>query len=186
MAKLIYAAITSLDGYVNDSNGNFEWAAPADDVHAFVNDIERSIGTHLYGRRMYETMRFWENPPPGTEDLDVARDYTRVWQAADKVVFSRSLEAVSTSRTRLERSFDPDAVRTWKADATADLSIGGSDLAAQALRAGLVDELHLFAHSIVIGGGTHWLPTGVRIPLELLDERRFASGVVHMHYAVRA
>jgi dihydrofolate reductase len=184
MAKLIYAAITSLDGYTNDRDGNFEWAAPADDVHAFVNDIERSIGTYLYGRRMYETMRYWENPPAGTDDLDVARDYTRVWQAADKIVFSRTLESVTTARTRLESTFDRDAVRAWKAEATADLSIGGSDLAAQALRAGLVDELHVFMHPIVIGGGTNWLPTDLRLPLRLLDERRFESGVVHMHFEV--
>ena len=185
MAKLIYSAIASLDGYVNDADGNFEWAAPSDEVHAFVNDLERPIGAYLYGRRMYETMRFWETAQEQEELRAVSDDFARIWKAADKVVFSGTLESVSTARTRLERSFDADAVRTWKAEAAADISIGGPGLAAHALAAGLVDELHLFVTPIVVGSGTNWLPPDVRVALELLDEQRFDSGVVHLHYAVR-
>jgi dihydrofolate reductase len=182
MARLIYSAIASLDGYVADEDGRFDWAAPDDEVHAFVNDQERPIGTYLYGRRMYEVMQAWETmdtPAPSVE-----RDFAQIWRAADKVVYSTTLEAVPTARTRLERRFDPDAVRELKATAERDLSIGGPHLAAAALRAGLVDECQLYLSPVVVGGGTRALPDGVRAPLELLGEHRFGSGVVHLRYRV--
>lgn len=178
---LVYGAICSLDGYVADEEGRFDWLAPDDELHAFVNDMERPIGTYLYGRRMYEVMVYWEAPP---EDLpDVELDYTRVWQAADKVVYSRTLREVSSRRTRLKPEFDPAAVEEMKASASRDLSIGGPTLAAQALGAGLVDEVRLFLAPVVIGGGNPVLPPGWRAKLELLDHRRFASGVVYLRYA---
>jgi dihydrofolate reductase len=183
MGKLSYSAITSLDGYVNDESGGFEWAAPDEQVHAFVNDLERPIGTYLYGRRMYEVMQFWETVSTESEPA-VMQDYTQLWRAADKVVYSTSLDAVSSARTRIERTFDPSAVRELKA--SADVSIGGPGLAAHALRAGLVDELHQFLNPVIVGGGTHWLPPGLRLDLELLDEARFPSGVIHLHYRVRS
>jgi dihydrofolate reductase len=180
MGKLIYSAIASLDGYVNDAAGRFDWAAPDAEVHAFVNDQERPIGTYLYGRRMYETMAAWEtmdDPAP------LMRDYAEIWRAADKVVVSRTLDHVTTPRTRLERALDPEAVRALKA--AGDVSVGGPNLAADALRAGLVDELHLFLNPVIVGGGTAALPDGLRADLELVGERRFANGVVHVHYVVR-
>jgi dihydrofolate reductase len=184
MAKLIYSVITSLDGYVADESGKFDWAAPDDEVHAYVNDHERDIGTYLYGRRLYEVMVFWETldvaaAPP------VAADYANLWRAADKVVFTSSLEAPSSARTRIERDFDPETVRRWKAEAERDLSVGGPELAATALRAGLVDECHLFLNPVVVGGGTPALPSHLRIGLELLDTRRFGNGVVHLHYRLQ-
>ena len=182
MAKLIYTALTSLDGYVADSDGNFDWGEPSEEEHAFINDLERPIGTYLYGRRMYEVMLYWETADTVQDRPAVERDFTRIWQAADKIVFSRSLDAAPTEKTRIERRFDPDAIRDIKADADRDISVGGADLAGQAIRAGLVDELHLFLHPIVIGGGTAALPGDVRIPLELIDERRFDGGVVHLRY----
>jgi dihydrofolate reductase len=182
MAKLIYAAITSLDGYVNDADGGFGWAKPDEQVHSYINEIERPTGTYLYGRRMYEVLRYWHDP----DDLDAQpsyiQDYAGIWQAADKVVYSTSLDSASTPRTRLEREFDPAAVREMKDAADADLSVGGPNLAAEALRAGLVDELHQFLNPVVVGGGTAWLPAGLHLELELLDERRFDGGVVHLHY----
>jgi dihydrofolate reductase len=183
MARLIYSAIASLDGYVADDAGRFDWARPDDEVHAFVNDSERPIGTYLYGRRMYEVMQFWETVD--APEASVGGDYARIWRAADKVVYSTTLEAVPTARTRLERSFDPDAVRQLKATADRDLSVGGPHLAAEALRAGLVDEVRLWLTPVVVGGGTRALPDGVRARLELLDERRFGNGFVHLHYRVR-
>ncbi len=185
MGKLIYSAIASLDGYVNDAGGGFEWAAPAEDVHAYVNDLERPVGTYLYGRRMYEVMRYWAADDEADADA-VTRDFRQIWQAAHKVVFSRSLAEVSTPRTRLERSFDPTAVAALVAAAPSDVSIGGPQLAGAALAAGLVGELQLFTVPTIVGGGTHWLPGDVRIGLDLLDERRFASGVVYARYAVRS
>jgi dihydrofolate reductase len=179
MAKLIYAAITSLDGYVADEQGNFDWARPSEEVHAFVNDIERPIGTQLYGRRMYETLAVWEtmdDPAP------VMRDFAQIWRAAEKIVYSRTLERVSSKRTRIEREFDPEAVRRMKALARSDISIGGPKLAGVALRAGLVDEIHLLLSPVVVGGGNPALPSGARVDLELLGERRFGNGVVHLHY----
>jgi dihydrofolate reductase len=184
VAKLIYSAITSLDGYVADTDGTFQWAAPDEEVHAFVNDLEREIGTALYGRRMYEVMVAWEHPETFADDHPITRDYAQIWQAADKVVFSTTLETVSSERTRIERRFEPDEVRRLKVDSDRDLSVGGPTLAAEALRTGLVDECHLFLTPIVVGGGTASLPDGVRLGLELLDERRFANGVVHLHYRV--
>jgi dihydrofolate reductase len=179
MAKLIYAAIASLDGYVNDETGNFEWAAPDAEVHAFVNDLERRVGTQLLGRRMYEILRYWETPDDDIPPVEQA--YAELWQAADKVVFSTTLETVTTERTRLERTFDPDAVRQMKASADRDLSVGGPSLAARAIAAGLVDEFHLFLNPVIVGGGTRALPDA-RLELELLEERRFASGVVYLRY----
>ena len=183
MARLIYSAITSLDGYIADADGNFDWAAPDAEVHAFVNDLERPIGTYLYGRRMYETMVAWETMPTDDDQPPVSRDYAQIWRAADKIVYSRTLPALSSARTRLERDFDVDAVRQLKASADNDISVGGPGLAAAAIAAGLVDELHLFLTPVVVGGGTAALPDGVRVELELLDEHRFAGGVVHLHYS---
>ncbi|MEA2365395.1 MAG: hypothetical protein QOI32_907 [Thermoleophilaceae bacterium] len=183
MAKLIYNAIASLDGYVEDESGGFAWAAPDEEVHAFVNELEREVGTHLCGRRMYETMVFWETEPSGDDEPEVMRDFAAIWRAADKVVYSRTLDTVTAARTRIERDFDPEAVRRLKADATSDISVGGAELAAQAFRAGLVDECHLFLVPILVGGGKRALPDGVRLELELLDERRFANGTVFLRYA---
>jgi dihydrofolate reductase len=184
MAKLIYSALTSLDGYVADEDGNFDWAKPSQEVHVFVNDLERPVGTHLYGRRMYEVMAYWETADT-VDQPPFVRDYAEIWKAAEKIVYSRTLAEVSSARTRIEREFDIDAVRQLKATADRDIGIGGPELAAQAIRAGLVDELHFFLAPVVIGGGNHSLPEDVRIELELLDERRFANGVVYVHYRTR-
>ena len=182
MARLIYTAITSLDGYVADEQGKFDWAEPDEEVHAFVNDLERSVGTHLLGRRMYEVMSYWDDPPMLDEQPPVIRDFAAIWRAADKVVFSRTLTAVSAPRTRLERDFDPEAIRRLKASATRDIAIGGPELAARALAASLVDEVHLLLNPIILGGGNPALPAGVRVKLALLSERRFRNGVVHVGY----
>jgi dihydrofolate reductase len=182
MAKLIYMAIASLDGYVADADGKFDWSMPDEEVHAFVNDLERPVGTHLYGRRLYEVMVFWETVDTGADQQPVARDFAEIWQAAEKVVYSRTLEAASTARTRIERDFDPEAVRRMKASAQRDISIGGAELAAAAFRAGLVDECHLLLSPVLVGGGKRALPDDVRLELELLDVRRFGNGVVHLHY----
>jgi dihydrofolate reductase len=182
MARLIYSTIASLDGYVADADGNFDWAAPDEEVHRFVNDLERPIGTCLYGRRMYEVMRFWETALAVAAQPPFVKDYAAIWQAADKIVFSKTLPDVSSARTRLERDFDPDAIRRLKAGATQDISVGGPTLAGAAMRSGLVDECHLFIAPVMVGGGIHSLPDDVRVALELLDERRFASGTVHLHY----
>jgi len=184
MAKLIYSAITSLDGYVEDEAGNFDWAAPDDEVHAFVNDRERPIGTYLYGRRMYETMVFWESVDTGTDQSAVTRDFAGIWRAAEKIVHSRSLQTVSSARTRIEHDLDPVVVRRLKETAEADITIGGAELAGQALALGLVDECHLLLGPIVVGGGKRALPKNTRAQLELLDERRFDNGVVHLRYRV--
>jgi dihydrofolate reductase len=183
VARLIYSAITSLDGYVADEEGNFDWAAPDEEVHSFVNDLERPVGTYLYGRRMYEVMVYWETAHTLAEQ-PVIRDFAEIWRAADKLVFSKTLEQASSARTRIEREFDPEAVRRMKASAERDLSVGGPDLAAQAIKAGLVDELQLFLTPVVVGGGKQALPDGVRLQLELLDERRFGNGVVYLHYRI--
>jgi dihydrofolate reductase len=184
MAKLTYAAIASLDGYVEDVNGRFDWARPDEEVHAFVNDIERPIGTYLYGRRMYETMVFWETASTEDEDSQLFSDYAEIWRAAEKIVYSRTLKTVTSARTRIEREFDRDAVRRLKESSEADIAIGGSELAGHALGAGLVDECHLFLCPIVVGGGKRALRENVRAELELLDESRFGNGVVHLHYRV--
>ena len=185
MAKLIYSAITSLDGYVADENGNFDWAAPDEEVHRFVNDLERPIGTYLYGRRIYETMVYWETAHTLPDQSPVALDFAQLWQAADKIVYSKTLDTPSSARTRIERDFDPDAVRRMKASAERDISVGGPDFAAQAIKAGLVDEYHLFLTPIIVGGGKQSLPDNVRLELKLLDERRFGNGVVHLHYRTK-
>jgi dihydrofolate reductase len=184
MAKLIYSAITSLDGYVEDEEGKFDWAAPDDEVHAFVNDLERPIGTYLYGRRMYETMVYWETVSTGADQPAVARDFAQIWRAAEKIVYSRTLETVSSARTRIEREFDAPAVRRLKETSGADITVGGAALAGQAIAAGLVDECHLFLTPIAVGRGKQALPDHVRAQLELLGERRFGNGVVHLRYGV--
>lgn len=186
MGKLIYAAIASLDGYVEDAEGKFDWAVPDEEVHGFVNDLERPIGTYLYGRRMYETMVFWETARAEADEPAVFHDYAEIWRAAEKVVYSRTLQMVSSARTRIEGELDPDAVRRLKNFSEADISIGGAELAGEAIGAGLVDECHLFLHPIIVGGGKRALPDHLRVRLELLDERRFASGVVHLRYGVSA
>jgi dihydrofolate reductase len=182
MAKLIYSAISSLDGYVADDDGNFEWAVPDEEVHTFINDLERPISTYLYGRRIYETMVGWETDPTLAEQSPLMRDFAEIWQAADKIVYSKTLETASSARTRIERDFDPELVRQMKARAGGDLNVGGPELAAEAFRAGLVDELYLFVVPIVVGGGKRSLPEGVRLRLELLDERRFGNGMVYLYY----
>jgi len=181
MAQLIYSVITSLDGFVADRSGRFEWAAPDEQVHAFVNDRERPIGTYLYGRRMYEVMKVWQDIG---DDDPVTRDYAELWRAADKVVYSSTLDAVSTPRSSLHASFDPASVRRMLDDAERDVSVGGPTLAAAALRAGLVDEVQVYLHPVVIGGGLYYLPQGLPIALELLDSHRFEGGVVYLRYAI--
>ncbi|HUR15112.1 MAG TPA: dihydrofolate reductase family protein [Mycobacteriales bacterium] len=183
MGNLIYAAITSLDGYVNDASGEFGWAAPDEEVHAAANALEREVGTCLYGRRMYEVMRVWESMDL-TEEPAVMREYADLWRASDKVVYSTTLASVG-ERTRLERSWDPEVVRQLKDTSDRPLSIGGPGLAQHAFADGLVDEVHLFLTPVVVGGGTRALPDGVRLDLDLRDEGRFAGGVVHLHYEVR-
>jgi dihydrofolate reductase len=182
MAKLIYSAVASLDGYIADKTGNFDWAAPDDELHAFINELERPVGTHLYGRRMYEVMRFWENPDLLADKSHVMRDFAAIWQAADKVVFSRTLGVASTAKTRIDREFDAGAIRQMKAAAERDISVGGPELAAHAIRAGMVDEFQLFFVPILVGGGTRSLPDNLLLKLELVDEHRFGSGVAYLHY----
>jgi dihydrofolate reductase len=184
VARLIYSALASLDGYVADEDGNFDWAAPNEEVHQFVNELERPVGTYLYGRRMYEVMRFWETAG-GADQPAFARDYAEIWRAADKIVYSKTLESVSSARTRIERDFDPEAVRQLKETAERDLSVGGPGLAAQAIEARLVDEYQLFVAPAVVGGGNGWLPDHARLDLELLDEQRFESGFVYLRYRRR-
>ena len=179
MAKLMYATLASLDGYVEDVSGKFDWAAPDEEVHAFVNDLERRMGTHLYGRRMYEVMAAWETID---DEAPVMRDFAAIWRAADKIVYSRTLTEAPTARTRIERELDPGAIRTMKASADRDISIGGPELAGQAIAAGLVDEIHLFFVPVLVGAGKPALPDGVHGELELLDEHRFASGVIYLRY----
>ena len=182
MGKLIYSAITSLDGYVEDAEGRFDWAAPDDELHSFVNDLERHVGTHLYGRRMYETMRFWEDPANTAGGSAAVQEYGEIWRAAEKVVYSRTLEGVAGADTRIEREFDPKRVRGLKEAGSGDLSVGGAELAALAIEADLVDEYHLFVVPVVVGGGKRALPTGVRANLDLLDEGRFGDGTVYLRY----
>jgi dihydrofolate reductase len=182
MAKLIYSAIASADGYVEDTDGSFDWAAPDDELFSFINDLERPVGTYLYGRRMHETMRYWEtaNPVPGQSSS--AADFAGIWQAAGKIVFSTTLQSVSSARTRIERNFDPGMVGQLKSAAKHDMTVGGANLAGQAIKAGLVDELQLFLVPAIVGGGKQALPSGVRWDLELLDTRRFGSGAVYLRY----
>ena len=181
MTRLIYSAITSLDGFAADEHGDFDWAAPDEEVHAFVNDLERPVGTYLYGRRMYEVMVYWETVPT-SPDEPVESDFASIWRNADKVVYSKTLEAVSSARTRIERDFDPEAIRQMKAQSGRDIGVGGPELAAHAIRAGLVDEYQLFLTPIIIGRGKPALPDDVRVPLDLREVHRFGSGVIYVNY----
>ncbi|MET7946857.1 dihydrofolate reductase family protein [Micromonospora sp. NPDC005324] len=185
MAKLIYVTNVSLDGYIEDEHGRFDWAQPSDDYFAFVTDLMRPMGTYLYGRRLYESMAVWETDSALAAGSKLRADFADVWQTADKVVYSTTLDSTSTAKTRLEGSFDPASVRAMKASATSDLTIGGAHLAAQAFRAGLVDECNLLIHPIVTGGGKPALPSGTRLGLELLSDRRFNNGVASLHYRIR-
>lgn len=185
MAKLVCTGIISLDGYIADESGEFDWSVPDEQVHAFVNDLERPIGTYLYGRRLYEVMAYWETAGDQPGLAPVAADYAAVWRAADKIVYSATLEAATTTRTRIERAFDPRAVRALKDAAERDLSIGGPTLAAHAFRAGIVDEVALFVSPVSVGGGTRFLPARIRVDLELLREHRFGNGVVYLRYRVK-
>jgi dihydrofolate reductase len=185
VAKLIYSALMSLDGYVADEDGKFDWAEPDEEVHTFINDLERPVGTHLYGRGLYEVLVAWETWNVAAEP-PVIQDYAEIWRAADKIVYSRTLDSVTSERTRLERAFEPEAVRRLKAGAERDLAIGGPGLARHAFEAGLVDECQLFLVPTVVGAGKRALPDDVRLTLELLDERRFGNGTVHLRYAAVA
>jgi dihydrofolate reductase len=181
MGKLIYSGITSLDGYLADSQGNFDWSVPDEEVHAFVNDVERDSGLYLFGRRMYEVMSVWDSWDTAGEP-SVIQDYARIWRGADKVVYSSSLAGATTARTRVERSFNPDEVRELKAGTERNIGIGGATLAAAALQAGLVDECQIFLNPVAIGGGLRFLPDGLNLRLDLLDEHRFSNGVVYLRY----
>jgi len=186
MGTLIYSAIASLDGYVADADGRFDWAEPSDEVHAAVNDLTRPIGTALYGRRLYEVLVAWEHPEEFVGDSAVMRDYAELWAATDKVVYSTTLTTPASARTRIEPTFDPEAVRAMKAADDRPLAVGGAHLAAQALAAGLVDEVHLFLVPEVVGGGTPVFPGPIRVSLDLIAQRRFADGTVHLHHRVRS
>ena len=186
MAKLIYATPTSLDGYIADENGSPDWAAPDEEGFAFITDLLRPIGLYLYGRKMYDTMAIWETPDAIPGLTSAMLDFARIWQAADKIVYSKSLETVSTPKARLEREFDPQAVRNLKTQSPHDVSVAGPNLAAQAIRAGFVDEYHLLVVPMMRGGGKRVLPSDVCVKLDLLDERRFANGMVHLRYHTRA
>lgn len=185
MVQLIYSAISSLDGYIEDADGKFDWAMPGEDVHSFINDLERTAGTHLYGRKMYEIMQGWETDPSLAATSPLLRDFAGIWQAADKIVYSRTLDVVSTRKTRIERNFNPESIGRLKEVVKQDILIGGSDLAAHAFRAGLIDECHLFLAPIIVGGGKHFIPDNVRLELELLEERRFANGMVFLRYKAK-
>jgi dihydrofolate reductase len=182
MAKLIYIANLSLDGYTEDVDGNFEWTAPDDAVFAFITELLRPVGTQLYGRRMYEAMAVWETDPTLTAQSELMADFAHVWQASDKVVYSTTLHHAATAKTRLEEHFDPGALRSMKTSSTSDLTIGGPTVTAHAFDAGLVDECHLFVHPVLVGGGKPAFPSDANVQLELLDERRFANGVVYLRY----
>jgi dihydrofolate reductase len=183
-AKLIYTAIASLDGYIEDAHGKFDWAEPDEEVHTFVNNLVRPAGTHLYGRRMYETMVYWERPPELSTQPAYVQDFAEIWQRADKVVYSKTLETAASARTRIERSFDPETVRELKNAASSDITVAGPELASHAIRAGLVDDYHLLLVPVIVGGGKHALGDA-RVDLELRDERRFANGTVYLHYCTR-
>lgn len=185
MAKLIYSAIASLDGYIADEEGNFDWTEPDEEVHAFVNDLERPLGTYLYGRRMYETMAAWETDPSLAANSPTMRDYAKIWQAAEKIVYSHTLEAASTSRTRIEREFESATVRQLKESAASDLSIGGAELAAHAFAAGLIDECHVFIAPVLVGAGNRCWPDRVNVRLETLEDRRFGNGMVFVRYRTK-
>jgi dihydrofolate reductase len=185
MAKLLYVMNVSLDGYIADEDGKFDWGAPGEEFYSFINDLLRPVGTYLYGRRLYELMQVWETDPAAAAQSPGTREFAEIWQSADKVVYSRTLEAPSSARTRIERDFDPEAVRQLKAAAERDLTVGGPDLGAHAIAAGLVDEVHLFVWPVVVGGGKRFFPNRVWLQLELLDERRFGNGMVYLRYRTR-
>ena len=185
MAHLIYSAISSLDGYIEDADGNFDWAMPDEEVHRFINNLERAAGTHLYGRRMYETMMVWETDPNLAAESPLMRDFAEIWQAANKIVYSKTLETVSTRRTQLERALDPGAIRHLKEAVEDDILIGGPELAAHTFQSGLIDECHLFLTPILVGGGKQSLPDNIRLELELLEERRFSNGTVFLRYRTK-
>ena len=185
MGNLIYSTIGSLDGYIADEDGKFDWAEPDEEVHTFINHLGRPVGTYLLGRRMYEVLAYWDDPPALDEQPYCVQEFAEIWQAADKVVYSRTLEAARTARTRIERNFDPEAIRQLKAQSDRDVAVGGPDLAAQAIRAGLVDDYQMFVVPVVVGAGKQSLPRDGRIELELLDQRRFRSGTVFLHYRTR-
>ena len=185
MAQLIYSAISSLDGYIEDRDGNFDWAMPDEEVHTFINNLERTVGTYLLGRRMYEIMMVWETDPNLAADSPLTQDFAQIWQAADKTVYSKTLPSASTRKTKIERNFDPEAIKQLKKTVQHDISIGGPELAAHAFRSGLIDECHLFLTPIVVGGGKPSLPENVGLELELLEERRFGNGMVFLRYRTR-
>ena len=185
MAHLIYSAITSLDGYIEDRDGNFDWAMPDEEVHRFINNLERTAHTYLYGRRMYETMMVWETDPNLAADSPLTQDFAQIWQAATKIVYSKTLEAASTRNTQIERNFNPEAIKQLKKTVKHDILIGGPELAAHAFQSGLIDECHLFLTPIIVGGGKPSLPDRVRLELELLEERRFRNGTVYLRYQAR-
>jgi dihydrofolate reductase len=185
MASLIYSTTASLDGYIADELGKFDWAEPDEEVHTFINDLGRPVGTYLLGRRMYEVLAYWDDPPALDEQPSFVQEFAQIWRAADKVVYSRTLETARTARTRIERDFDAEAIRQLKAQSDHDVTVGGPDLAAQAIRAGLVDDYQLFVVPVVVGGGKQALPRDCRIELELVDERRFRNGTVFLHYRTR-
>ncbi len=185
MANLIYVANTSLDGYTEDKDGKFDWTDPSEEVFRFITNLVRATHTHLYGRRMYETMMVWETDPKLAAESPLSRDFAEVWQAANKIVYSRTLETISTRKTQLERTFDPEAIRQLKEAVEHDILIGGPELAAHALRSGLLDECHLFLIPILVGDGKSALPDNVRLKLELLEERRFGNGTVFLRYRTR-
>ena len=185
MARLIYSTMASLDGYIEDMDGKFDWAAPDEEVHSFINNLERSAGTYLLGRRVYETTMVWETDPSLAADSPITRDYAEIWQAANKIVFSKTLTSVPTRKTQLERTFDPETIRQLKKEVEQDILIGGAELAAHAFRAGLIDECHLFLTPIIVGDGKKSLPDNVRIELELLEERRFGNGMVFLRYRTK-
>jgi dihydrofolate reductase len=185
VASLIYSMIASLDGYIADEDGKFDWAEPDEEVHTFINDLARPVGTYLLGRRMYEVLAYWDDPPALDEQPSFVQEFAEIWQAADKVVYSRTLETARTARTSIERGFDPEAIRRLKAQSDRDVAVGGPDLAAQAIRAGLVDEYQLFVVPVAVGAGKRVLPRDGRIELELVDERRLRNGTVFLHYRTR-
>jgi dihydrofolate reductase len=185
MAKLIYGLNVSLDGYIADEDGRLDWTAPDEEFFSFINDLERPVGTYLYGRQLYELMQVWETDPAAVAQSPAEREFAEIWQAADKVVYSRTLAAAATTRTRIQRDFDPQAVRHLKAAAERDLTVGGPTLGAHAITAGLVDEYHLFVWPVVVGGGKRFFPNRVRFQLDLLDERRLTNGMVYLRYRTR-
>jgi dihydrofolate reductase len=185
MGKLIYSMITSLDGYVSDRDGNFGWGAPEQESHEFVSELSRGIGTYLYGRRMYETMVYWETADTLPDQPPFIQEYARIWQGTEKVVYSTTLHEVSSERTRIEPTFDADAVRALKAASELDITVDGPQLAAHAIKAGLVDEYQLYVGPAIVGGGNRFFPDDVSVDLELLDERRFTNGVLYLRYAAK-